>query len=1026
MTSRAACLILCLAALRAEQLPVRIYTTADGLAGNTIDRIVTDSHGFLWFCTREGLSRFDGYQFYNFGVVQGLPGGANDLLEAADGDYWIATRNGLARFHPASPQPRFEILLPRDPKARVVFALAADPAGGMWVGTQGGLYHLDPASGQWQLRPVDAGMTGRDWEDTFVDALLVDRSGALWAGTRNGLYHRFPDGRWEHNQGGRSQAVITTLLQDRQGRLWAGTLRGLCRISADRSLAGRPLEGTCTAKRDLAGEPIESLFESSDGALWAATPSGLAVYRVLNGRESFERYTARNGLPGSGGILSLGQDRAGNMWMGAQGAIRVAKGGFRTYTRQDGLDNDNIRSILETPAGQLCVVSVGSGTGAKPVNCYDGRKFIAIRPHIPPTIEDWGWSKGHLAFQARSGEWWVPTAIGVFRFPPLSTAVALERARPKAVYAPGESVYAIFEDARGAIWISTQIPAVTGGVRANGLARWDPSRGVLERYPAGDPIRSDVLATAFAQDRAGNVWIGLNTGGILRFREGRFQTIPPGSRTWVTALYADRQNRLWVAGNQGVTRIDDPTAAQPHMVDYTVTNGLSSNLVVSITEDLLGRIYLGTGHGVDCIYPGDVPHVRHYTNSEGLARGGVVAAFCDRHGVLWFGTREGLSRLEPEPEQRRPAPPVLVSGLRIRGAPYPISALGETSLTGIELSSDRNQLGLEFVGLGFGAGGALRYQYRLDGTDPDWSLETDQRTVNYANLSPGSYRWQVRALTSDGIASPSATVAFTILAPVWQRWWMRLLMLLAVSSLLYSVYRYRMARLLEVERLRTRIATDLHDDIGSTLSQIALLSEVAQRRPAAEEREERLADIANLSRELVDSMSDIVWAIDPEQDRLGDLSHRMRRFASDLFSHNGSRVRLDVPGEDQNPHIGADIRRQVFLIFKESLHNTARHAGCTEVHLKLGLADGWLELSIADNGRGFDLRHAGHGHGLASMRRRAAHLGGSLVVESAPGHGTTVHLRAPLARPSAPFWKRSPHTWVVDSRLFRRMMKDRA
>jgi hypothetical protein len=206
MTSRAACLILCLAALRAEQLPVRIYTTADGLAGNTIDRIVTDSHGFLWFCTREGLSRFDGYQFYNFGVVQGLPGGANDLLEAADGDYWIATRNGLARFHPASPQPRFEILLPRDPKARVVFALAADPAGGMWVGTQGGLYHLDPASGQWQLRPVDIGMPGRDWEDTFVDALLVDRSGTLWAGTRNGLYHRFPDGRCEHNQGGLSQA----------------------------------------------------------------------------------------------------------------------------------------------------------------------------------------------------------------------------------------------------------------------------------------------------------------------------------------------------------------------------------------------------------------------------------------------------------------------------------------------------------------------------------------------------------------------------------------------------------------------------------------------------------------------------------------------------------------------------------------------------------------------------------------------------------------------------------------------------
>jgi signal transduction histidine kinase len=593
------------------------------------------------------------------------------------------------------------------------------------------------------------------------------------------------------------------------------------------------------------------------------------------------------------------------------------------------------------------------------------------------------------------------------------------------VYAAGESAYVIFEDSRGAIWISTQIPAPNGGVRANGLARWDPASGVLERRPAGDPISGQVLATAFAEDRAGNVWIGLNTGGLLRYRAGRFQALAQSAGGWVMALHADRKGCLWVATNQGAARIDEPAAAEPHMVAYTIANGLSTNRVACIAEDPLGRIYLGTGHGVDCIYPGALLRIRHFSDADGLARGGVLAAFCDRHGVLWFGTRGGLSRLEPEAERPQSPPPVLISGLRVRGAPFPVSALGETSLTGIELSSDRNQLGLEFVGLGFGAGGALRYQYRLDGADPDWSPALDQRTVNYANLSPGSYRWQVRAVTSDGIASPPATVAFTILAPLWQRGWMRLLMALAAASLLYSVYRYRMARLLDVERLRTRIATDLHDDIGSTLSQIALLSEVAQRRPAAVEREEPLADIANLSRELVDSMSDIVWAIDPEQDRLGDLTHRMRRFANDLFSHNGCQVRLDAPREDQNPHIGADIRRQVFLIFKESLHNTARHAGCTEVNLQLRLADGWLNLSIADNGRGFDPGHTGRGHGLASMRRRSAHLGGDLVVDSAPGRGTTVQLRAPLARPTIPFWKRSPHTWVVDFRLIRRMMKGR-
>jgi ligand-binding sensor domain-containing protein/signal transduction histidine kinase len=1018
---RAACLVFCLASLQAEQLPVRIYTTADGLAGNTIDRIVTDSRGFLWFCTREGISRFDGYEFHNFGPGQGLSAAATDLLESADGDYWIATLNGVARFQAASPTPLFKLYYARDPKARVTFALAADPAGGIWVGTQGGLYHLDQTPSDWHLRFVDVGMPSHDWEDTLVHAVMVDRSGTLWAGTTTGIYRRFPDGRCEHTQGSLSRPVITTLLQDRQGRLWAGGRQGFCRILMDRSLSGRTFEEACAARRELAGEAVESLFESSEGALWVATQTGPAVYRTLKGQETFERYTAKNGFPGYGGISCLGEDRAGNMWMGAQGAVRVAGGGFRVYTQQDGLDSDNIRSILETADGRLCAVS--TRVKSKPLSCFDGRKFRAVRPNIPMSIDDWGWSVGRLIFQARSGEWWVPTSKGVFRFPPLARVTGLARARPKAVYAAGENVYAIFEEARGAVWISSQIPAPNGGVRANGLARWDPSTGDLTRYPAGTPVSDQMLATAFAQDRTGNVWIGFNTGAIVRYRNTGFENLPPLGNAWIMALYADRESRLWVATIEGVARIDDPAAVQPHRVSLTIAEGLSSNRVASITEDLQGRIYLGTGQGVDCIYPGAERRIRHYTNADGLARGGVSTAFCDRHGVLWFGTREGLSRLVPETDRPQSPPPMLISGLRIRGAPFPISSLGETSLTGIQLPSDRNQVDVEYVGLGFGAGGVLHYQYRLTGTDLDWSPSSEQRTVNYANLSPGSYRWQVRAVTSDGISSSPATLAFTILAPIWQRWWMRLLLLLAASLVLYSLYRYRMAQLLEVERLRTRIATDLHDDIGSSLSQIALLSEVVQRRPAGENSARPLSDIADLSRELVDSMSDIVWAIDPEQDRLGNLTHRMRRFANDLFSQNGSRVRIDVPSENQNPPLDADIRRQVFLVFKESLHNAVRHSGCTEVDLQLRLADGWLELFIADNGKGFDQERTGHGHGLASMRRRSEHLGGALVVESAPGLGTKVRLRAPLARPTRPFWKRYLHTWVVKSRLIRRMMK---
>jgi len=229
-----------------------------------------------------------------------------------------------------------------------------------------------------------------------------------------------------------------------------------------------------------------------------------------------------------------------------------------------------------------------------------------------------------------------------------------------------------------------------------------------------------------------------------------------------------------------------------------------------------------------------------------------------------------------------------------------------------------------------------------------------------------------------------------------------------------------------VERLRTRISTDLHDDIGSTLSQIAILSEVAHRTPTTAEGAGPLSDIADLSRELVDSMSDIVWAIDPEQDRLDDLSHRMRRFASDLFTHNGTRVRFQAPAAEPNPLVGADIRRQVFLIFKESLHNMARHSGCTEVDIRLQLEGGRLQLAIADNGRGFDVQQIRAGHGLASMAQRARQLGGLLTVDSTPGRGTAVNLEVPLAPRFLPFRRRLLHKWAGNDSAFRRMLKGRA
>ena len=247
---------------------------------------------------------------------------------------------------------------------------------------------------------------------------------------------------------------------------------------------------------------------------------------------------------------------------------------------------------------------------------------------------------------------------------------------------------------------------------------------------------------------------------------------------------------------------------------------------------------------------------------------------------------------------------------------------------------------------------------------------------------------------------------------------------LLLGGLLFSFYRYRVARLretnaalldaklaeenlrkaneqrlVELERVRKRIATDLHDDIGSSLTRISLLSEVAQRSGPGTKTSGvgSLATIAGLSRELVDSMSDIVWAIKPERDHLGDLTQRMRHFASDVFTARGIEFRFKFPDFERDIRVGANLRRELFLIFKEAVNNAVRHSECTEAEIEFQVVGSTVGLRVRDNGRGFDVQDKSNGHGLASMRARTESLSGKLTIESRPGEGTTLTFAFPLS-----------------------------
>jgi len=467
----------------------------------------------------------------------------------------------------------------------------------------------------------------------------------------------------------------------------------------------------------------------------------------------------------------------------------------------------------------------------------------------------------------------------------------------------------------------------------------------------------------------------------------------------IRALFLDSRGWLWIGLRfNGVSVVKDTGASPMKFINYSTANGLSSDAVWSITEDDKGRIYFGTSKGLDQFDPA-TGAMRHFTSENGLAADWVNYCLKDHLGNIWVGTTSGVSRLDPREERRASLPPIYLSRVRVAGEELALSETGAVSLPALTLTAAQNNLLIEYVGLSFQEDRKLKYQYKLEGAGLDWSEPTAERTINYAHLSPGSYRFMVRAVTEEGLLSATpASLEFRILPPVWQRWWFITAVALILVLTIYALYRYRVTRLIELERVRTRIATELHDDIGSNLSRIALLSEVVRRQVRQDDPQvnERLSLIAGVSRESVDSMSDIVWAINPEKDHLRDLTQRIRRVAGDILSACDVEFRFHASEVDPDIKLDVDTRREIFLIFKESLNNIVRHAKCTEADVEFKFEHGNLILRVKDNGRGFDCEQASKGNGLASMRQRARNVGGDLHITSAPDEGTTIVLRVPL------------------------------
>ncbi len=1002
----------------AEQLPIKTYTTADGLVSNRISRIKRDTRGFLWFCTEDGLSRFDGYSFTNYTMRQGLPSNwIDDFLETRNGAFLVATSAGLCIFNPQGvalsqaqlasrpdAQPLFSVFRPEDgEKSARIKVLYEDRQGNLFCGTVHGLYQLDLSNRRITFHKIDLGMPADSPYVHRIRVLTEDQQGNLWIASDNGLYRRAPDGKTTRfsTQNGLPAGYLMGLLTDRRNKLWLGmreVSEGVYQIDAEITAKSSIAMRHFAEKEGLPCAYLNTLFESVDGRIWVGMDCGLAEFLPAENR--FRRFLSAEQLVDAR-VWSLHEDSEGNLWVGtAGGAVRITHGGFTSYTESDGLGFRDVYHITQAKDGTIKVFTRTDDLKLH-IDRFDGERFRSqkILPRATK-LRHFDWYQGHFPFQDSRGEWWCPTFTGLYRFAGSDEVETVLRTQPIAHYTakdglPGNYLRSIYEDRRGDLWISMLAPI------KEQIVRWERATGRFHIYSDADGLPVNSVVTAVCEDAAGNLWVGFVNGSLARYNAGRFTTytaaddIPTGE---IKQLLCDSRGRLWIAASDGgLGKIDNPAAEPLEIVIYTTANALASDSILCIAEDRLNRFYVGTARGLNYV-DFDTGSVKRFTRADGLANNQVDRIFRDRSGAFWFGTATGISRLLPQAELRQFPPSVFINNMKIAGETQQISEIGETALRGIELAPNRNHIEISFTTPAFAAGDVIQYQYQLQGADPDWQPLTAQRTVNYANLKAGDYRFLVRAVSANGAVSREpATLEFRVLAPVWQRWWFITIVALTLALASYTVYRYRIKRLLELERVRTRIAADLHDDIGANLTRISILSEVAHSQLTHQlpSVETPMSSVAAISRECIAAMSDIVWAINPKKDSLRNLLSRMRRFAEEVLTTRQIDFVFRAPDIEQDSKLGADLRGDIYLIFKEIITNAVRHADCQRLEIDFQIERSCFILQVSDDGKGFDTGQTSEGLGLTNMQRRAQALGGTIEISSSPQDGTEITLTVP-------------------------------
>jgi two-component sensor histidine kinase len=545
----------------------------------------------------------------------------------------------------------------------------------------------------------------------------------------------------------------------------------------------------------------------------------------------------------------------------------------------------------------------------------------------------------------------------------------------------------------------------------NGLFTWTDSK--LQKVKIISDKDLKIRPKNILKDKSGFYWIGDYTFGLYRFKyEGKdnengvilrntlsFQSLKPDSAfatAWIQDMFFDHNQNLWISSlYTGVYKLEINDKGVKKATLFSTKNGLSSNDVTQITEGKDHSMWFATRNGVDRLIMDKNGNERiiHYNEKNGVRR--YVYQILPRDSITYINYEDGFFVVNNNIDEYSAKMPlnVVISNVYVMGKPD-TAALISAENNIYKLPFNRNFIAFDFGAVRFKDNEGIDYQYILEGIDKKWSDYSSRRFVSYNSLPPGKYIFKVRAkIVNNYNEEPTTQYAFIIIPPFYRTIWFVVLVILLLSSISYFIYSYRIKNLIKLDKLRTKIALDLHDDVGSTLSSISIMSDILHSQiedvPKAEDMVNKIGTNAH---NMLDSMDDIIWMVNPSNDKFYNLDLRIREYAIPLLETKNITFSFNTPENLHTLALAMDIKRNIFLIAKEAVNNLVKYSNCSHVDITFSINHSILKLEITDNGKGFDTEQYTDRNGLRNMKQRAEQINGKLLITSEKGKGTSIVL----------------------------------